>query len=106
MADLFKVSTDYLLRDTISTTNVTNRFINCPPDKQLPFRFSENLRALRLQQQLSQTDLAQRLGIARRSYISHLETGRKIPSPDLVVQIADQLGTTTDELLCGAYSEE
>jgi transcriptional regulator with XRE-family HTH domain len=43
--------------------------------------------------------LAQHLGLASRAYVSNLEAGRKVPSPELVVRIADHFGVTTDYLL-------
>src|SRR6266542_266095 len=62
------------------------------------------LRALRQQQRLTQGELAHQLGLARQGYISNLETGRKTPSLDLVVQIANLFGVTTDYLLRDAIS--
>jgi DNA-binding XRE family transcriptional regulator len=52
-----------------------------------------------MQRQMTQVELAQRLGLARQGYVSNLEAGRKAPSLDLVVQIADLFGVTTDYLL-------
>jgi transcriptional regulator with XRE-family HTH domain len=48
---------------------------------------------------MTQIELAQRLGLARQGYVSNLEAGRKAPSLDLVVQIADLFGVSTDYLL-------
>jgi transcriptional regulator with XRE-family HTH domain len=57
------------------------------------------LRILRRQAQLTQGQLAQQLGLVAHVHISLLERGRKLPSPELFVQIADILGVTTDNLL-------
>jgi transcriptional regulator with XRE-family HTH domain len=65
----------------------------------LPGRFGEKVRTLRLEKGLSQRELARNLGLASRAYISNLEAGRKAPSLELVVQIADLFGVTTDYLL-------
>jgi transcriptional regulator with XRE-family HTH domain len=65
----------------------------------MPSLLGEKLRHLRMQQQITQVELAQRLGLARQGYVSNLEAGRKLPSLDLVVQIADLFGVTTDYLL-------
>jgi transcriptional regulator with XRE-family HTH domain len=100
IAAYFNISTDYFLRDTIavdapqitSTTVLAN-------EEELPRLFGGRLRMLRLQQGWSQTDLAQKLNLKRRGYISNLESGRKMPSLDLIVQIADLFGVTTDHLL-------
>jgi transcriptional regulator with XRE-family HTH domain len=100
VARVFDVSTDYLLRDTRAVEELVASTINAGPiEDARPGVLGANLRALRLQRRLSQTDLAHQLGLARRGYISNLETGRKAPSLDLVVQIADLFGVTTDDLL-------
>jgi transcriptional regulator with XRE-family HTH domain len=100
VAALFGVSTDYLLRDTISVGVVTTSAItNIPNSEQPAHLVGAKLRALRRQQRLTQVELARRLGLARQGYVSNLETGRKAPSLDLVVQIADLFEVTTDYLL-------
>jgi transcriptional regulator with XRE-family HTH domain len=43
--------------------------------------------------------LTQYLNLASQAYVSNLEAGRKTPSPELVVRIADLFGVTTDYLL-------
>lgn len=64
-----------------------------------PGFFGERLRQLRRNHKLTQTDLAHQLGLARHGYISNLEAGRKAPSLELVVRVADLFGITTDDLL-------
>jgi transcriptional regulator with XRE-family HTH domain len=100
VARLFGVTADSVLRDTVSMEDMeapANR--SAPPLDLSPSYFSERLRTLRLQHHLTQVALARQLGIARQAYISNLEAGRKLPSPQLVVQIADLFGVTTDALL-------
>lgn len=63
--------------------------------------FSENLRFLRQTHQLTQAELARRLGLAKQGYISNLEAGRKAPSLELVLRIGNLFGITSDELLRG-----
>jgi transcriptional regulator with XRE-family HTH domain len=46
-----------------------------------------------------QLTLTQYLNLASQAYVSNLEAGRKVPSPELVVRIADLFGVTTDYLL-------
>jgi transcriptional regulator with XRE-family HTH domain len=65
----------------------------------MPQLLGEKVRFLRTQRQITQVELAQRLGLARQGHISNIEAGRKIPSLDVVVQIADLFGVTTDYLL-------
>jgi transcriptional regulator with XRE-family HTH domain len=100
IAAFLSQSTDYFLRDTIAVedppTTSTTLLANTA---ELPRLFGARLRMLRLQHGLSQSDLAQKLDLKRRGYISNLEAGRKTPSLDLTVQIADLFGVTTDSLL-------
>lgn len=100
IADFFKVTTDYLLRDDVPvevTSPATSQHI--ATEKLHLQLLGEKLRYLRDTINLSQRDLAQRLSLASRAYISNLESGRKTPSLDLVVQIADLFDVTTDYLL-------
>lgn len=61
-------------------------------------RFGEKLRALREQRGLSMRQLAEALGFQTHSFIGHLESGRKHPSLELAVKIADYFGVTVDQL--------
>ena len=61
-------------------------------------------RALRLHAGWGQTEMARRLGLARRGYVSNLEGGRKAPSLELVVLIADLFEVSADYLLRDAIS--
>ncbi|EHQ63628.1 XRE family transcriptional regulator [Paenibacillus dendritiformis C454] len=56
------------------------------------------IRTLRLQKNLTQTDIAKRLGMGRSNF-GHIENNRVTPSSDVIDKIADILGTTTDYLL-------
>jgi transcriptional regulator with XRE-family HTH domain len=99
IATVFGVSTDYLLRDTIPVEGVElNASIAEALDDRTTLQLGSRLRALRLRQGMTQADVAEQLGLARRSYISNLEAGRKLPSLDLVVRLTDLLGVSTDEL--------
>jgi len=98
-ARLFNVSTDYLLRDTFPVEDVRTGVAESLDSAPLPRLFGAKLRALRMQRNLTQAALASRLGLAKHAYISNLEAGRKAPSPDLAVQLADFFGVTTDYLL-------
>ena len=62
-------------------------------------RFGEKLRYLRRERNLTQAQVAARLGIGSQSFIAHLEAGRKEPSITLAIQIADEFGVTLDYLL-------
>jgi transcriptional regulator with XRE-family HTH domain len=101
IAQFLNASTDYLLRDTIPVAASTLPLPGSTPDEAM-VSFGARLRALRLQQQLSQRDLARTLGLASRAYIGGLEADRgKLPSLGLAVRLADLFGVTTDDLLRG-----
>lgn len=102
IASLFHVSTDYLLRDTIPLEPLPlSTFSPFVEQITVSEPFSTKLRELREQHKLTQLELAHRLGLARQAYISNLESGRKAPSLDLVVRIADLFKVKTDDLLQG-----
>lgn len=54
----------------------------------------------RKEQRMSQTELAERADLSV-PYISHIETGRKKPSLETLMKIADVLSVTPDRLLYG-----
>ena len=62
-------------------------------------RFGEKLRTLRTQQRMTLKELAIALGHAAHGYISELESGKKLPTVELVLSVAQLFGVTTDELL-------
>ena|SRR5690348_16871375 len=62
-------------------------------------RFGEKLHTLRIQRGLTLKELARQLGHVAHGYISELESGKKLPSIDLVLRIARLFEVTTDELL-------
>jgi transcriptional regulator with XRE-family HTH domain len=101
-ANFFHVTTDYLLRDSIPVEEPKRRRGLVTPGSLEAIeglqRFGATLRSQRLRSGLSQADFARQLGLARHGYISNLETGRKAPSLDLAVQIADLFGVATDFL--------
>ena len=61
-------------------------------------QFGRNLRAYRIQRQLSQEDLAEVSGL-HRTYISGLERGIRNPSITIVAQLADALEIEPGALL-------
>jgi transcriptional regulator with XRE-family HTH domain len=98
-AVLFTTTTDYLLRDDIPVVNADSHRSAIQPSSHRAESFGMTLRQLRRSQRLTQADLAIRLNLASQAYVSNLEAGRKTPSPELVVRIADHFGVTTDYLL-------
>ena len=67
--------------------------------KQYPHLFGAKLRHLRKTHGLTQLDLSQQLALAAHAHISLLERGHSEASLDMVLQIADIFGVTTDYLL-------
>lgn len=58
----------------------------------------ERLRALRVERDLTQADLARRVGVAQ-PMISRLESGTAAPSVRMLQKLAQALGVTTTDLL-------
>jgi transcriptional regulator with XRE-family HTH domain len=92
----FRITTDYLLRDTLTIEQIQDAPVLPNETAQL---FRAKLRSLREQRGLTQQALADSLHIASQGYISKLEAGQKDPSPDMVVQIAEFFQVSTDYLL-------
>lgn len=102
VADVFGIPTDYLLRDTIppelETLPLASPATAEDPTTQMQF-LGAKLAALRRQRGWTQTEVARRLAPITQAHISFLEAGRKAPSPDMVLQLADVFGVTTEYLL-------
>ena len=62
------------------------------------YMFSERLKASRKSKGLTQKDLAAFLGISERGYQNY-EMGKREPNLEVLKQLADFLGVTTDYLL-------
>ena len=62
-------------------------------------KFGEKLRALRIRSGLTLKDLASALGLNAHGYISELECGKKKPTVEFTLKVADYFNVTTDELL-------
>jgi transcriptional regulator with XRE-family HTH domain len=101
LADVFNVTTDYLLRDVIPADQPQASVASSQTAHTLSAHFSAKLRQLRTQQGTTQVELANQLGVTAQ-YISFLESGRKIPSIAIVLLCADLFGVSTDELLLGS----
>ena len=61
----------------------------------------KRVKRLRKEQGIKQTELADSLGISYQ-YMSMIETGKRQLSLSLLVDLANHLGATTDELLYGS----
>jgi transcriptional regulator with XRE-family HTH domain len=61
-------------------------------------RFGEKLRMLRKRRKLTMRALATELDFQSHGFIGDLESGRKHPSLELAVKIADLFGVSLDQL--------
>lgn len=62
--------------------------------------FADNIKRLREAKNYSQAELAEMVGVSQ-PMINYIETGRKIPTVFLAVDIARKLDTTVEELVNG-----
>lgn len=62
-------------------------------------RFGEKLHTLRTQNGMTLTQLAHNLGLSAHGYISELESGKKKPTAEFVLNVARLFDVTTDQLL-------
>lgn len=60
--------------------------------------FGKNLKKLRLQEDLTQQDLANRLGVTK-SVVSYYELQERIPSPEILIKLSAIFHVSTDHLL-------
>lgn len=61
-------------------------------------RFGEKLRTLRKQHGLTMKQLVTKLEFTSQSYISELERGKKKPSLEIALKIANFFGVSVDQL--------
>lgn len=66
--------------------------------------FSDRLRELRLKKNLKQKQVADALGISESAY-GYYEQGRREPSQESLVKLAEILNTSVDYLLTGTESK-
>jgi transcriptional regulator with XRE-family HTH domain len=99
LADFFGVPVDYLLRDELPITPHGGPMPPVSGRPRLVSQLGPRVRSLRRELGISQQELAQRLSATSRPFISLVENGRKTPSPEVAVRLADILGVSVDELL-------
>jgi len=100
MAMVFDQTTDYFLRDSVPIdTTVKAHIKSIEAINTSASLFGSKVLELRKRAGWSQAGLAQKLGLASQGSVSKLESGRKMPSLDLAVEIADLFQVSTDYLL-------
>ena len=62
-------------------------------------KFGEKIRSLRVQRGMTLTELASELGYTAHGYISEIESGKKLPTVEFVLNVARLFNVTTDQLL-------
>lgn len=62
-------------------------------------RFGQKLRTLRRHHGMTLKQLAVALGQTTHSYISEIETGKKLPTLEIVIHVARLFDVTTDQML-------
>lgn len=66
-------------------------------------KLTENLKSMRLERKLSQTAVAEAVGITKQSYCNY-ENGKRNPDFDTLIKLAEFFGTDTEYLLQGDNS--
>ncbi len=61
--------------------------------------FAERIRELRRQKEWSVYNLAHELGVQSPGYVSKIEARGEIPSPEMVLKLAEVLGAEPEELI-------
>jgi len=67
--------------------------------------FGELIRSMRLCDDISQADLARKLGISKQ-HLSAIEKGRKAVSPVRAAKFAEVLGYPVDQFVIAAFEDE
>ena len=74
-------------------------------DRNLPIVIGKRIQAARSRLGWTQSDLARALG-KHRQHLNPLELGKQLPRVDVLMELADVLGVTTDYLLGRSPDEE
>ncbi len=99
IAQLFQVPLDYLIRDTIPIDGVTDSAVqDAGVQRGKPRMLGQQVQTRRAQLHLTQTALARTLGIAQ-STLANIEAGRKLPSIDMLIALADALTCRAQDLV-------
>ena len=103
MARQFDVSVDYLLRDDVAVDKPETLATHA--EDTLKLQFASNLRTLRTRARLTQVELAKELGGISQWHLSHLETGSKGPSLEILLAIAGFFDVLVEDILYGNFDK-
>ncbi len=62
-------------------------------------RLGEKVRTLRKRRRMTLKELALGLGFTSHSYVSEIETGKKNPTTEMIINLADLFGVSVDLLV-------
>ncbi len=101
VANRFAVQVAYLVREDLPVQAADEvQYQRAAGARSLQVQaLGPNLTRLRMQSGLTQAHLAEHLGLAANAHVSYMETGRKFPSVELLLRVADRFGVTVDDLL-------
>jgi len=69
------------------------------PDTPEMSRFGEKLRTLRKYQSMTMIELMDTLGYKSHGWLSQVETGKRLPSIEFVLQVSRLFNVSVDELI-------
>lgn len=98
VSEIFAVQVEYLVREKLPEHAVEEQQRGARKEIGVQF-FGPNLARLRVQAGVTQVQLAEQLRLAAHAHISFLESGKKQPSIELILRVADRFGVTADQLL-------
>ena len=93
LACIFDVSIDFLLSEYLEVSK--ERYLKFKKEKKKVF--SERLKELRLKKGLTQTELGEKVGV-KQSTFTNWENGKREPSYENLVKLADLLEVSLDSL--------
>ena len=101
LAGRFHVPAEFLLNDMIPKEQLTpnNQAPQLAQAQPIPQLFGQKLRELRLVHNLTQTELAHVLGLTTHSHIANVEAGRRTPSLELVLLVANYFQVSVNALV-------
>ncbi|MDP9311622.1 MAG: transcriptional regulator [Chloroflexota bacterium] len=95
VADYFRLPIDALVDDNVPVETMV--------EDELPrlalHQFGAKLRALRLQRRMTQGELAKAMNLDSHAHIANIETGRRVPSLDVVLRSAVLFNVSFEYLL-------
>ncbi|PLS80166.1 MAG: hypothetical protein CYG59_09440 [Chloroflexi bacterium] len=103
---VFQVPVDSLVNDDVAvdTGARTARDEVLPPPAL--HEFGAKLRALRLQRNMTQEDLAKAVGLDSHAHVANIESGRRVPSLELVLRSAMLFDVSFEYLLWGSADHQ